>query len=169
MEIIAVKSINPYLQQLNQLLNDGIESGASIGFITPVSEQELNDYWQGVDTSLSTPYHYLWLAKENDQVLGSVQLSLAAKANATHRAEVEKLMVLQSARGKGIGESLMRTLLATAQELALSLLVLDTRLGDVASRLYRKLDFIEAGQIPQFARNNDGQLDATVYFYKQLN
>ncbi|MCD1189597.1 GNAT family N-acetyltransferase, partial [Vibrio cholerae] len=48
------------------------------------------------------------------------------------------------------------------------LLVLDTRLGDVASLLYRSIGYTEAGQIPQFARSSNGKLEATVYFYKQL-
>ncbi len=49
-----------------------------------------------------------------------------------------------------------------------SLLVLDTRAGDVASHLYRQLGYLEAGQIPSFARNADGSLAATVIFYKPL-
>ena len=46
--------------------------------------------------------------------------------------------------------------------------MLDTRVGDVASSLYRQLGYQEAGQIPDFARNGDGTLAATQFFYKQL-
>nr|MBF4390469.1 GNAT family N-acetyltransferase [Vibrio anguillarum] len=63
---------------------------------------------------------------------------------------------------------LMSLMEKTALELSLQLLVLDTRLGDVASLLYRSIGYIEAGQIPEFARSSSGKLEATVYFYKQL-
>ncbi len=57
---------------------------------------------------------------------------------------------------------------SSAEEIGLSLLVLDTRLGDIASSLYRAIGYNEAGQIPQFARSSSGELEATVYFYKLL-
>ena len=50
----------------------------------------------------------------------------------------------------------------------LSLLVLDTRQGDVAERLYRRLGWQEAGVVPRYARGADGDLHATVFFYKEL-
>jgi ribosomal protein S18 acetylase RimI-like enzyme len=55
-----------------------------------------------------------------------------------------------------------------AREAGRTLLVLDTRVGDIASTLYRQLGYQEAGQIPNFARNADGTLAATQFFYKQL-
>ncbi len=57
---------------------------------------------------------------------------------------------------------------SVACELGLSLLVLYTRLGHIASSLYRSIGYTEAGQIPQFARCSTGELEDTVYFYKLL-
>lgn len=100
--------------------------------------------------------------------MGAVQLALCGKTNGRHRAEMEKLMVLQTARGKGVGRALMQAMEQGAHAAGRSLLVLDTRAGDVASHLYRQLGYLEAGQIPSFARNADGSLAATVIFYKPL-
>jgi hypothetical protein len=47
-------------------------------------------------------------------------------------------------------------------------LVLDTRLGNSAEQLYRKLQYREAGIIPSYARSAEGTLDATIIFYKLL-
>ena len=47
-------------------------------------------------------------------------------------------------------------------------LVLDTRQGDVAERLYLKQGYIRAGSIPQYARSADGTLHTTVFFYRLL-
>ncbi|MEM5549406.1 GNAT family N-acetyltransferase [Pseudoalteromonas neustonica] len=97
-----------------------------------------------------------------------MQLSLCSKANGTHRGEIEELMVHSQHQGQGFAKQLMNTLEQSALQQQLTLLVLDTRLGDVASRLYHKLNYIEAGQIPQFALSSSGELNATVYFYKPL-
>jgi acetyltransferase len=48
------------------------------------------------------------------------------------------------------------------------LLVLDTRLGGDAERLYAGMGYLRVGVIPQFARNSTGTLDATVIFYRHL-
>ena len=101
---------------------------------------------------------------EGEQILGAVQLSVPTKANGRHRGEVEKLMVHGNARGRGLAKRLMSMLEHQARAAGLQLLVLDTRLGDVASILYRRLGFVEAGQIPDYARNSDGSLAATVLF-----
>jgi ribosomal protein S18 acetylase RimI-like enzyme len=143
-------------------------SGASVGFLTPINDQEVKSYWESVETELESGTRKLFLAYDNDNVIGAVQLSLCAKANGAHRGEVEKLMVDTRARGKGVSKKLMSLMESAASEMGLSLLVLDTRLGEVASSLYRSIGYTEAGQIPQFARSSTGELEATVYFFKLL-
>ncbi|QMW16196.1 MULTISPECIES: GNAT family N-acetyltransferase [Pseudoalteromonas] len=168
MKIKAVHSIKGAASPLNTLLINSVESGASIGFIAPLSLHAAHDYWQDVNTDLATPYRRLYLAMEGEQVIGSVQLSLCSKANGMHRGEVEKLMVHTDYQGQGIAKQLMNTLETDANAMGISLLVLDTRMGDIASTLYRKLNYIEAGSIPGFAKSSAGTFDATVYFYKQI-
>ncbi|MEN6669902.1 GNAT family N-acetyltransferase [Psychrobacter sp. B38] len=147
---------------------DCIESGASVGFLTPVDGQEVTSYWSSVETELASGLRKLFVAYDDERIVGAVQLSLCAKPNGSHRGEVEKLMVHTSARGKGVSKKLMAFMEGVAAEIGLSLLVLDTRLGDVASILYRSIGYNEAGQIPQFARSSTGELEATVYFFKLL-
>jgi ribosomal protein S18 acetylase RimI-like enzyme len=48
-------------------------------------------------------------------IVGTVQLDLAGQANGRHRAEVIKLMVLSSARRRGIGCALMEAAEAEAR------------------------------------------------------
>lgn len=168
MEIKEINSITEIANDLSLLLIDCVESGASVGFLTPISHQEVESYWAGVDSDLSSGNRRLFVAWDDDVVVGSVQLSLCYKANGSHRGEVEKLMVRTSSRGQGVSKQLMSLMESTASEIGLQLLVLDTRFGDVASLLYRSIGYTEAGQIPQFARSSNGKLEATVYFYKQL-
>ncbi|MGF1684261.1 N-acetyltransferase family protein [Photobacterium minamisatsumaniensis] len=168
MEIKEVSTTSGLVDQLHLLLIDSIDSGASVGFLTPVDLEEVKSYWASVESDLDSGVRKLFLAYEGESVIGAVQLSLCSKPNGSHRGEVEKLMVHTGARGKGVSKQLMSLMESVAAEIGLSLLVLDTRLGDVASSLYRKIGYTEAGQIPQFARSSSGELEGTVYFFKIL-
>lgn len=167
MQIIEVEKLEEYQDHLVKLLCDCVNDGASIGFIAPLSHAEAVDYWNAVECDLSDNSKIMFLAKENEQVVGTVQLSLCRKRNSLHRAEVEKLMVHTKARGKGAGKALMLTLEHRAKTLRRSLLVLDTRKGDIASSLYESIGYSLAGEIPNFASNSEGGLDSTIYYYKQ--
>lgn len=156
------------LPQLIKLLQDAVDSGASIGFLPPLSDEEASLYWNAVIEDIVNQKRVLLVARDAETIVGAVQLEFAAKANALHRAEVQKLLVFQQHRQRGIGRSLMLALEDVACAQSRTLLVLDTRQGDVASKLYRNVGYNEAGVIPSFARNTMGTLDATVYFYKVL-
>ncbi len=168
MEIKEIKEVEKYIDNLIELLCDCVNDGASIGFIAPLSKDEAINYWKSVEKDVFSCSKIMFLAKENEKVIGSVQLSLCKKKNGLHRAEVEKLMVHTQARGKGVGKALMLTLERKAKELQKSLLVLDTRKGDVASKLYESIGYTLAGEIPTFALNSEGGLDSTLYYYKQI-
>ncbi|TQV77542.1 GNAT family N-acetyltransferase [Aliikangiella marina] len=168
MEIREVTNISSMREPLNEVLIDCVDNGASIGFLPPLSEVDAGHYWAGVNADLQDQNRIMLIALDNRRIVGCVQLALVSKPNGDHRCDVEKLMVHTAARGKGIGQLLMKALEEKAKSLHRKLLVLDTRLGDAASHLYRKLGFLEAGQIPDFAKNEKGGLDPTVFFYKKL-
>ncbi|WP_394147404.1 GNAT family N-acetyltransferase [Shewanella atlantica] len=167
-ESTALASGEHVREELSSLLIDCVESGASVGFIRPFSHTDAMAYWEGVEADMSSGIRKLILAHDGDKVLGSVQLSMTDKRNGLHRAEVEKLMVRTCARGKGLAKQLMLKLESLALELDRTLIVLDTRKGDVASTLYLNLGYSFAGEIPNFALSSDGEYEATVLFYKEL-
>nr|BBH87506.1 N-acetyltransferase [Thermosporothrix sp. COM3] len=156
------------LPALTHLLQTVVATGASIGFLPPLDTKEAEAYWHGVFQDITRQTTILLLARIAEQIVGSVQLALATKPNALHRAEVQKLFVHPEQQGRGIGRALMQALEQVAREHKRSLLVLDTRLGDTAEQLYRKLGYQEAGIIPEFARSATGTLDSTIYFFKKL-
>lgn len=168
MDIVEVDTTLGIKPALITLLQDSVANGASVGFLPPLTEDQGLGYWQGIETELAADRRRLWVAFEQHHLVGALQLALCTKANGRHRAEVEKLMVHSHARGKGVGRALMAAMEQGARDKGRTLLVLDTRVGDVASSLYRQLGYQEVGQIPDFARNADGTLAATLFFYKQL-
>jgi ribosomal protein S18 acetylase RimI-like enzyme len=154
---------------LTALLVDAVESGASVGFLPPLSVDGAHRYWQGVKNALRAGGRALFAAYEGDEIVGSVQLDLATMPNGLHRAEVMKLFVHRRARRQGIGRALMTAVEDFARSQQRYLLVLDTRAGDLAEKLYESMGYVRAGSIPNFARSATGALDATVIMYKWLD
>jgi len=156
------------LPGLVQLLQDAVGSGASLGFLPPLDEEVARAYWRDVIGEVASGKRVLLVATADGEVVGSAQLELAAKPNARHRAEVQRLMVHTRMRGRGIGRALMSEIERAAREQSRSLLVLDTRKGDVAERLYLALGYVPAGVIPAYTRDADGTPHDTIYFYRAI-
>ncbi|MDI7740616.1 GNAT family N-acetyltransferase [Lysinibacillus fusiformis] len=162
--IERVYSIEEYIEQLSELLILVVEDGASIGFLPPLQLSDATSYWEDV----LDPDVVLYVAKIGDQIVGSIQLQLCTKQNGSHRAEIAKLMTHNQYRRKGIGRLLMKEAEELAKEEGRSLIVLDTREGDPSNLLYSSMGYIEAGKIPNYALSANGELHATVFYYKEL-
>lgn len=156
------------LPKLTDLLQDAVASGASIGFLPPLTHEDAVNYWQEVITALKSTHRILLITEIDQAIVGTVQLDLASRPNGSHRAEIAKLMVRTSHRGQGIGQSLMNAIEAEAQRAGRTTLILDTREGDPSERLYSKLGYVRAGAIPEYARSTNGSLHTTVFMYKLL-
>ncbi len=156
------------LESLVLLLQNVVDNGASIGFIPPLPTQEAQAYWTKVIANLEQGHLLLFVVLAEEQVIGTAQLALEMRKNGLHRAEVQKVMVHTEFRGRGIGRQLMDAVEAAAHTAQRTLLVLDTRRGDVAETLYQKLGYVQAGIIPGYASNATGGLDDTVLYYRIL-
>src|SRR5579859_4782031 len=91
------------LPELIGLLQDAVASGASIGFLAPMSDGEAEEYWRHVIDNVAGGACLLLVAHKANAVVGAVQLALETRPNGRHRAEVQKLIVLQQERRQGIG------------------------------------------------------------------
>ncbi|MDQ0858948.1 ribosomal protein S18 acetylase RimI-like enzyme [Bacillus sp. V2I10] len=157
-----MKTLDEHIEQLADLLIKIVEGGASIGFLPPMSLSQATEYWE----SVLEPSVILLIAKVNDEIAGSVQLHLCMKQNGGHRAEIAKLITHPDYRRKGIARLLMQKAEERAIQEKRSLLVLDTREGDVSNQLYNSMGFTECGRIPFFAESAGGKLDTTILYYK---
>jgi ribosomal protein S18 acetylase RimI-like enzyme len=167
-KVVDANEAQAKLDELVELLQDAVADGASVGFLPPLATEEALHYWQDVIEQLGQEQRLLLVALEDEQLAGVVQLELALKANARHRAEVQKLIVHTKFRRRGLGQKMLAAVDEVAQEAGRSLLVLDTRLGDAAEQLYRKYGYIEAGVIPRYAISASGILTDTIFFYREL-
>jgi ribosomal protein S18 acetylase RimI-like enzyme len=165
---LAPDETDRVMDELVDLLQDSVTGGASIGFLLPIPYEEAATYWQEVASCLKTPYRIMVVAKADGKIIGSVQLDLASRPNGSHRAEVIKLMVHSSWRKQGIGRALLHAIEQEAWQARRTTLVLDTREGDPSEHLYRKMGYLRAGTIPEYARSTDGSLHTTVFMYKLI-
>lgn len=163
-QIEQINKMDEHLDGFSELLKQVVDDGASIGFLPPLDLSVAKKYWGNV-------LHQeviLFAARLNNKLVGSVQLHLCTKENGMHRAEIAKLMTHPIHRKKGIGRFLMQKVEEQAILEGRSLLVLDTREGDPSNSLYTSLGYIQAGRIPDYAKSQNGKLDATIIYYKKL-
>ncbi|WP_312210012.1 GNAT family N-acetyltransferase [Pseudescherichia sp.] len=157
------------LPDLGDVLQACVADGASVGFTDPADRAAIDNFWQGTVDSLDGNECDLLIARDNDAVVATVMIDYCGKPNGRHRAEICKLLVHPAARQRGIARQLMTLAEQHAWDKGITLLVLDTRSGDVASQLYLSLGWQIAGEIPAYAESIEGRLDATTYMYKLNN
>ncbi len=155
---------------LTDILHACVHDGASIGFVLPFSGEQARAYWQErVFPVLQSGGLEVFIARQDGQILGTLQLVSAQMPNQRHRADVAKLLVHPKARRRGLGVALMRALEARARSLGKTLLVLDTRSSDPSRILYQNIGFETAGEIPDYCRSPaEERLEPTTYMYKAL-
>jgi GNAT superfamily N-acetyltransferase len=157
------------ITDLGVILADAVAGGASVGFLLPFSPDDAATWWRGLEGDVARGTVLVIAARLEGRVVGTAQLRLAQLPNARHRAEVAKVLVLRSARRKGIATALMREIERIAVAEGRTLLVLDTIAESEAEPLYAKLGWTRAAEIPRYAGMPDGELRPTVVFYRDLS
>lgn len=153
--------------ELADVLVDCVEGGASVSFMLPFSRADAAIYFRGIADEVERGAAVLLAARNNGRICGTVQLGLDTPPNQPHRADVRKLLVHRSARGRGTGAALMTRVEAVAKQKGRTLLVLDTA-SDAAERLYVRGGWQRVGVIPDYALWPGGGYCDTVVFWKKL-
>ncbi|TXS56315.1 GNAT family N-acetyltransferase [Streptomyces sp. t39] len=154
---------------LGALLADAVDDGASVGFLAPLTADRAAAWWSGLAPALADGTVAAWTAHDAGRVVGTVQLRSETSPNGTHRAEVAKLLVHRDARGRGTARMLLATAEHFARGAGRTLLLLDTRTGSAAERLYRSAGWTPVGTVPDYAADPSGVLRPTTFFHKVLS
>ena len=165
-EQLSATQAQPLLAALTEVLQGCVADGASVGFIDAGDRAAMERFWQDKIFSLASADNQLLVARQQGVIVATVMVGFSAMPNGRHRAEISKLLVHPDARRQGIARRLMQQAEQLAIEQGKTLLVLDTRSGDVATDLYLSLDWQIAGSIPLYAESTEGALDATTVMYK---
>jgi ribosomal protein S18 acetylase RimI-like enzyme len=155
------------VEQLADVLLDCVEGGASVSFMLPMARETALSFWRKVADGVARGERTLLVAEDAEGIVGTVQLITDMPENQPHRADVAKLLVHRRGRGAGIGRRLMEAVEVAAREQGRRVLVLDTA-SSTAERLYERLGWQRVGVVPDYALMPDGELCATVFFYKHV-
>ncbi len=157
------------VDELAEVLRDCVEGGASVGFMLPLAEGRPQAFWRKVAAGVAAGERHLFVAEDDaGRVCGTLSLVVDMPDNQPHRADVSKMLVHRRARRQGVAERLLFELEARARALGRTTLVLDTVTGSDASRVYERLGWQKAGDIPNYALMPDGPLCSTSYYCKLL-
>jgi len=157
-----------HVEGLAAVLHDCVTGGASVSYLEPFSLDDARTAMEGFVDDVEAGGRLLIAAFDDGVVVGTVQVVYAWPPNQPHRADIAKLLVHRSARGRGIAQQLMARAEAEARAEQKTVLVLDTVTGDPAEFLYTKLGWTKVGVIPNYALYPDGRPCATTVFYKEL-
>ncbi len=155
--------------QLVDLLQDAVQSGASVGFLSPLSTAEARNYWMAALEEVARGDRVVLLATDGKTVVGCGQLLLTSRINARHRAEVQKLLVHSQWQKRGVGRALLQSIEKVAEHKGRSLLLADARVGGPGEHLFLRAGYNKVGAIPRYQRGPDGHFDATAIFFRTLD
>lgn len=167
---LAPQEAREQIGALAAVLIDCVEGGASVSFMSPLTRERADAFWQGVAESVAAGERILLAAQDpsTGMVVGTVQVILKQPENQPHRADIAKMLVHSQARRQGVGAALMRAAEEAAAKAGKTVLVLDTVTGGDAERLYERVGWVKSGVIPNYALWPRGGFCDTTVFYKQL-
>ncbi|MGH3077461.1 MAG: GNAT family N-acetyltransferase [Gaiellaceae bacterium] len=165
---LDAKETRAHLDGLAAVLVDCVEGGASVGYMTPFSQDEARREYEGYAAEVEDDRRVLLAAFADGALVGTAQVVFAPHPNQPHRADVARVLVRRSARRRGIAARLMEAAEREARAEGKTLLVLDAVTGGEAERLYERLGWVKVGVIPNYALYPDGRPCDTTYFWKAL-
>ena len=165
---LAAPIADSALDQLADVLVDCVAGGASVSFMSPFPHDSALGFFRKVAGSVAAGDTVLLAARVDGKIVGTVQLGLDTPPNQPHRADIKKMLVHRSARGRGIGAALMAAVEEEAHRRGRWLLVLDTVPGENGHRLYLRAGWTQTGLVPDYALFPDGRLCDTAIMWKRL-
>jgi len=168
--LLSAQEAEEQIEALSAVLIDCVEGGASVSFMSPLTRERADAFWQGVAEGVARGERIVLVAEETSgRIVGTVQVVLKQPENQPHRADIAKMLVHGQARKRGIGAALIKAAEDAARAAGKTVLVLDTVTGGDAERLYERAGWTRSGVIPNYALWPKGGFCATTVFYKQLS
>jgi ribosomal protein S18 acetylase RimI-like enzyme len=153
---------------LSDMLIETVASGGSVSFMHPLAPEAADAFWRDSLASAERGERIVFGAFDGEHLVGTVTLLLSLPPNQPHRAEIAKMMMRMSHRGRGVAKALLHAAERAAIEHGRWLLVLDTAVDAGASGLYESVGFQLSGIIPDYAYRPHGGLTGTMLYWKRL-
>lgn len=168
--------LTPYLAGLHaQCITRDLMTGS---FLPPLANDKLLNYWKDrmAEAKEGTRVIVLLLIGvapaarvQGDNLVGVAMLATPHSPSGPFRAQVEHLLVATKYRKRGGSVTLMNEIHGQAILKGRTLLTAQTESGSIAEKVFKKLEYVEIGKVPDHSVNASGELKDVVFFYKRLN
>ena len=118
--------------------------------------------------ALADPRRVVLVAEQDGDVVGMAHVAPSEAANASHRAEVQRVAVAEHARGLGVGRALMRAAEDEARARGVTLLWLTTHDGTEACAFYEAIGYARLGVMPAYSLRPDGTPTPAAFYFREL-
>lgn len=157
-----------YYRELATLLLDSIASGAPVGYQRSLAREEAESIFYRLRNALDKGEVLLWIARDEQGLVGFVKLEPGLEAGALNRAVIKSLLVHRRARRQGVGKKLIAALEKAALINHRGLLSLEVQAGTPAEAFYRAQGYRCLGELPDYACSQDGFYHPAAIYYKRL-
>ena len=149
------------LPGLREVWNEVVRDGMAFPQLEELTDEAARGFFAAQDVTAG--------AEDGGKVLGLYILHPNNVGRCGHQANAS-YAVSSAARGRGIGEALVRHSLSTAAELGYRLLIFNAVVATNTSAiaLYEKLGFQRIGMVPGGFRQKDGAWVDTIMYYHEL-
>jgi len=132
------------------LLTEGVRGGAALSWLDPPSRAEVDGLLDDLARRLPRDAG-VRMVREGPRVVAFGYWRRYDRPSLAANADLEKVLVAGSHRGRGLGRALVEGLVEDARQARVEALTLDVR-GDnlVAIALYERLGFAECGRVRDF-------------------
>jgi ribosomal protein S18 acetylase RimI-like enzyme len=147
-------------KSIHRVLRDVVADGGAVGYLAPPSQEQVDAWLDAVLADVRAGDGALVLASV-DGVVAAMGTWLRDKpAVFRHTGVIGKVMAHPSARGQGLGRTVVSALIEHARGTDLELLVLGVRGNNHGTiQLYEELGFRESGRLPNRIVVGDDRFD----------
>jgi ribosomal protein S18 acetylase RimI-like enzyme len=157
-------AIAPALAALHE---DAFRAGMALGMLESIGRDGLERAYREAVATLDDD-RALVVAELGGEIVAMAQVTRSSAMNAEHRAEIQRVVVADAARGRGVGRELMAAIERAAGELEITLVWLTTHDASDACAFYEAIGYVRMGVMPDYSRRPDGTPAAAAFYFKEL-
>jgi GNAT superfamily N-acetyltransferase len=165
--------LNPELddllsQQLLTIWVDVSNAGGSVGFVPPVTEEEVAPVAQHAFKKVRSGEHRVLVGYKGEEPVGFLFLEQRPGPLFKHFAIIKRLQVHPSMQGRGIGGALLQAAEDAARGLGLEQLHLTVRGGTGTESFYERHGYELKARIPDVIKVGRGEYRDELYLIRSL-
>jgi ribosomal protein S18 acetylase RimI-like enzyme len=143
-----------------RLVREVMAEGAALGWSGVPTEEQAAAWWRDLLAEVAAGRGAVSAAYDGGELVGLAEWRRYDLGPQTQNADLEKLLVARTGRGRGVGAALVEDQLAQARTAGVEVVTLQCRGNNHgAIRLYERLGFHEFGRLADFVASGSERWD----------